>query len=80
MSVHPKGDPDATVSPMIQTPKAAIPAEINNESALSHMRPYSRSRSARKRPPTEVASSKCVVLADSCAFLIRSLSLFNSHN
>jgi hypothetical protein len=35
MSVQPKGDPGAMVSPMIQTPKAAMPAEINNESALS---------------------------------------------
>jgi hypothetical protein len=35
MSVQPKVDPGARVEPMIQTPKAAIPAEINNESALS---------------------------------------------
>jgi hypothetical protein len=40
ISVQPKGDPDAMVLPMIQTPKAAIPAEINNESALSIRVPF----------------------------------------
>ena len=58
MTVQPKGDSDAMVEPMIQTPKATIPAEINNESALSICVPFQ----AGKRPPTEVASSKCLVL------------------
>jgi hypothetical protein len=40
MSVQPKDDPDAMVSPMIQTPKAAIPTEINNESTLSICAPF----------------------------------------
>ena len=40
MSVQPKGDSDAMVWPMIQTPKAAIPAEINNDSALSIRAPF----------------------------------------
>ena len=43
MSVQTKGDPDAMVYAMIQTPKAAIPAEINNESALSMCGPFRRS-------------------------------------
>jgi hypothetical protein len=40
MSVQPKGDPDAMVQAMIQAPKAAIPAEIKNESALSICVPF----------------------------------------
>ncbi|HEY7843410.1 MAG TPA: hypothetical protein VID30_07020, partial [Bradyrhizobium sp.] len=40
MSVQPKGDPDAMALPAIQTPKAAIPAEINKESALSICVPF----------------------------------------
>jgi hypothetical protein len=39
-SVQPRADPDAMVQAMIQTPKAAIPAEIKNESALSICVPF----------------------------------------
>jgi hypothetical protein len=46
-SVQTEGDPDPMVSAMIQMPKAAIPTEIKNDSALSicipqHLLPYHR--------------------------------------
>ena len=85
MSVQPKGDPDAMVKPMIQTPKAAIPAEINNESALFICVPFQglaqqeRGRQLKWRRSL-LWSMRRELRADSSAFLTRSRSVFNSHN